>query len=314
MEDGASGGLPPMNEASARTGYGHNPLDRMSGRRDEAVFVDGLWRDATTRCLVLVGDDVAVRGGDTAPDPLFSAADVEAFGPCRERAFLGTGTVGALFAVRLDEPPSSLVAGVSLLGLRATATGGLVPPPLVGALGQAKSLLGWHGRHRFCPNCGAQSRVASAGWRRICDDCETQHFPRVDPVVIMLVARGDRCLLGRQTRFPQNLYSCLAGFIEPGETAEDAVRREIMEEAAVRVGRITYLATQPWPFPGSLMLGFLAEATSEAITVDRTELEDARWFSRHEVAAMLARRHPDGLICPQPIAVAHTLLSHWIGV
>ena len=312
MEQG--GGAPaPKAEQSARTGYGINPLDRQSGRRDDVVHVDAHWGAATTRCLVLAGEEVAIRGGAAAPDPLFRTAEALGFGRHEERAFLGVGASGALFALRIEDEPT-LPAGVSLLGLRAAATGDAVAPALLGALGQAKSLLGWHARHRFCPACGAPSRVASAGWRRVCDACGTQHFPRVDPVVIMLVARGDTCLLGRQTRFPPNMYSCLAGFIEPGETAEDAVRREVMEEAGIGVEAITYLATQPWPFPGSLMLGFLAQATSDALTIDETELEDARWVSRADVRLMLARRHPGGLTCPLPVAVAHTLLTHWAAI
>ena len=128
----------------------------------------------------------------------------------------------------------------------------------------------------------------------------------------MLVTRGDHCLLGRQTRFVAGSYSCLAGFISPGETIEDAVRREIMEEAGVRVGQVAYIASQPWPFPSSLMIGCFGEALSEAITIDRTELEDARWFARREVAAMLARTHPDGLITPPPMAIAHHLMQTWV--
>jgi NAD+ diphosphatase len=142
--------------------------------------------------------------------------------------------------------------------------------------------------------------------------CGTHHFPRTDPVSIMLVARGDECLLGRQRRFPAGSYSCLAGFVSPGETLEDSVRREVLEEAGIAVGRVSYALSQPWPFPSSLMIGCVAEALTREITLDEEELEDARWFGRDEVASMLDRRHPTGLITPPPMAIAHHLLRLWL--
>jgi NAD+ diphosphatase len=202
-------------------------------------------------------------------------------------------------------------ADLALTDLRTIAAQGLVAPPLVGILGQAKSLMGWHARHRFCPNCGAPTRLAAAGWRRECDACKAQHFPRVDPVVIMLAVDGEYCLLGRQARFPKGMYSCLAGFLEAGETIEDAVRREILEESGIATGRVAYLASQPWPFPSSLMLGCLAQAITREVEIDRIELEDARWFSREEAAAMLAGRHPGGLSAPQKMAIAHHIVRAW---
>jgi NAD+ diphosphatase len=188
----------------------------------------------------------------------------------------------------------------------------LLPPEELGPLGEAKSLLYWHQRHRFCSACGAPSRMAAGGWRRECDACAAQHFPRTDPVVIMLAVRGDACLLGRQARFVPGMYSCLAGFVEPGETIEEAVRRETREEAGIGIGRVDYLCSQPWPFPSSLMIGCLAEALDEALAIDRQELEDARWFGRTEAALILAGKHPDGLICPPPIAIAHHLLGAFV--
>jgi NAD+ diphosphatase len=189
---------------------------------------------------------------------------------------------------------------------------GLVALEHLPAFAQAKSLLGWHARHRFCANCGVPTEIVQAGWRRDCPACGMQHFPRTDPVVIMLVVHGDRCLLGRQPRFGKGMWSCLAGFVEPGETIEDAVRRETLEEAGVVCGRVTYFASQPWPFPMSLMIGCHAEALTAAITVDRTELEDARWFPRDEVAAMLMHRHPDGLTATHPYAIAHHIIRAWL--
>jgi NAD+ diphosphatase len=178
-------------------------------------------------------------------------------------------------------------------------------------LGQAKAILSWHVRHGFCANCGAATRPAAAGWRRECDACKAQHFPRTDPVVIMLALDGERCVLGRQSRWPMGMYSCLAGFVEPGETIEEAVRREIREEAGIACGEVAYLASQPWPFPSSLMIGCFARATSRDIVVDDVELEDARWFKHDEVMAMFDKRHPEGLTAPMPMAIAHHILRVW---
>jgi NAD+ diphosphatase len=156
----------------------------------------------------------------------------------------------------------------------------------------AKAVLGWHASHGFCATCGARSEVAQAGWRRDCPACGTQHFPRTDPVVIMLVTRGDRVLLGRSPGWPEGMASLLAGFVEPGETVEAAVRREVREEAGVEVGRVGYLASQPWPFPASLMLGCRGEALSEAIRRDPVELEWAGWVSRARLFGIFEGRDP----------------------
>ena len=153
--------------------------------------------------------------------------------------------------------------------------------------------------------------VEAAGWRRACLACGTQHFPRTDPVVIMMATEGERCLLGRQPRFPPGMYSCLAGFVEPGETIEDAVRREIAEEAGLAIGAVHYRGSQPWPFPASLMIGCLAEATSTTIVVDKDELEDARWVSREDTRAILEGRHAGGLVCPPVMAIANHLMRAW---
>jgi len=182
----------------------------------------------------------------------------------------------------------------------------------VAILGQAKAVVDWHTRHSFCARCGAPTRVVAAGWRRECDACKAQHFPRTDPVVIMLAVDGDDCLMGRQRRFPQGMYSSLAGFVEPGETIEEAVRREIREESGVECGAVRYVASQPWPFPSSLMIGCMARATTRDIRIDAEELEDARWFNRAEVRSMFERRHSDGLWVPNPMAIAHHLIRVWL--
>jgi NAD+ diphosphatase len=154
--------------------------------------------------------------------------------------------------------------------------------------------------------------MKDGGWKRECANCKAEHFPRTDPVVIMLVTSGDKCLLGRQKQFPPGMWSCLAGFVEAAETIEDAVRREIFEESGIRCTDVNYYMTQPWPYPSSLMIGCTARATSEDIVVDRAELEDARWFDRVEATLMLKREHPDGLAGPHPFAIAHHLVGRWL--
>jgi NAD+ diphosphatase len=191
-----------------------------------------------------------------------------------------------------------------------------IAPGEAAILAEARSLLDWHARHRFCAQCGSPTRIASAGWKRHCPECRASHFPRTDPVVIMLAIHGDRALLGRNRRRPGARFSCLAGFVEPGETPEEAVRREVREEAGVRCGRVRYLAAQPWPFPSSLMIGFLAEALTEEITVDTEELAEARWFSRDEIRNMVARAaagpdDPAQVSLPSPIAIAHHICRRW---
>ena len=198
---------------------------------------------------------------------------------------------------------------LKLIDLRSIAVGGLVPHDQAAMLAAAKALMHWHAHHRFCSNCGARTEVAVAGWRRDCKVCKATHFPRTDPVVIMLAVDGDACVLGRQPRFPKGMYSALAGFAEPGETIEAAVRREIWEEAGVECGAVQYFASQPWPFPASLMIGCFAEARGRSMKVDHVELEDARWFSREQAVALLERRHPDGLTAPIPMAIAHHLVK-----
>jgi NAD+ diphosphatase len=175
----------------------------------------------------------------------------------------------------------------------------------------ARALLSWHGSHGFCARCGQPSVVAMAGWQRSCPACGTQHFPRTDPVVIMLVTHGNRVLLGRSPGWPAGMYSCLAGFIEPGETIEAAVRRETHEETGVTVGPVRYLASQPWPFPASLMIGCHAEALTDTITVDPAELESAVWLTREEMVTVMAGEHP--VVKPaRKGAIAHFLIANWL--
>ncbi|AGI66313.1 putative NADH pyrophosphatase [Octadecabacter antarcticus 307] len=175
----------------------------------------------------------------------------------------------------------------------------------------ARALLGWHDSHSFCSACGTQSTAADAGWRRVCPACGTSHFPRTDPVVIMLIVSGDDVLVGRSPEWPDGMYSLLAGFVEPGETIEAAVRREVSEEAGIIVGDVTYLASQPWAFPSSLMIGCYGEATSTDITLDPIELEDARWVSRAEMEQAARGEHPK-IQSARNGAIAHFLLENWL--
>ncbi|MBD3664720.1 NAD(+) diphosphatase [Sulfitobacter aestuariivivens] len=174
-----------------------------------------------------------------------------------------------------------------------------------------KAIFGWHDIHNFCAQCGAKSDVAQAGWQRNCPACGASHFPRTDPVVIMLITHGNSVLMGRSPGWPEGMYSLLAGFVEPGETLEAAVRREVFEEAGVRVGAVSYLSSQPWPFPASLMFGCQGEATSREITIDPVEIEDALWVTREEMMEIFAGNHAT-ILPARKGAIAHFLLENWL--
>ncbi|HWM61698.1 MAG TPA: NAD(+) diphosphatase, partial [Rhizomicrobium sp.] len=177
--------------------------------------------------------------------------------------------------------------------------------------GQAKALLDWHKRHGFCPNCGTPTGFRDGGYRRLCPQCGAEHFPRTDPVVIMLPVFGNECLVGRSPRFPPQLYSAFAGFVEPGESMEEAARRELREEVNLAVGAVSYHASQPWPFPSSLMLGCYAQAQSRDFQIDGDEIEAARWLTKDEVRARLANSIEDEMKLPATIAIAHYLIRDW---
>jgi NAD+ diphosphatase len=297
----------PAEEPSARTGFARNRIDRRSEKRGEDA-VGTARAAARPRLYLFHGDKVMLRG----TDPLFTVGEAANLGLQRaETILLGWTHGGPRLSGVIPEAVSLPGGTVAETDLRSVATEAAVSPESIGALAQARSLLNWHQRHRFCSVCGQPSVMKIGGYRRDCPSCGAEHFPRTDPVVIMLTIDGDRCLLGRQQRFVTNMYSCLAGFLEPGETVEDAVRRETFEESGIKVGRVRYHASQPWPFPSSLMIGCHAEAKSTEITRDEAELEDCRWFPRTEVRAMLAGTHPNGLKAPQPVAIAHHLIRFW---
>jgi NAD+ diphosphatase len=303
-------------KSSATLGFAHNALDRLANARDDEAFQAEAAADPRARTLAVLGESVAVRrGAGGALDLWFGFGEAEALGRAGQRVFLGRDARGPAFAVQVEteaEEPLAGHDGLELLNLRQVAAEGSVVPDDLGALAEGKSLLSWHASHRFCGKCGAATLSSTSGWKRTCPACGLHHFPRTDPVVIMLATDGERCLLGRQPRFPAGMYSCLAGFLEPGETIEAAVRREIGEEAGIQCGAVTYLGCQPWPFPASLMIGCLVDAASTDIAIDAEELEDARWFTRAEVRAMLEGRHPEGLTCPMPMAIAHHIVLAWV--
>jgi NAD+ diphosphatase len=290
-------------------------LDRAAHLRGDDAKLMAMEERGDTRAYVVHRDSLLVKHDDAGPRALLSIPEALALGANPGTIFLGLRDGAAVFGMGIGAPAVEKLAGRSdaaLTDLRGMAMQGTVPPEQLSAVAMAKSLVSWHQRHGYCANCGTRTSMAQGGWKRDCSNCKAEHFPRTDPVVIMLVTKGDRCLLGRQKQFPQGMYSCLAGFVEAAETIEDAVRREIFEESGIRCVDVGYYMTQPWPYPSSLMIGCTATAVTEDITVDHTELEDARWFSRDEAALMLKRQHPDGLSGPHPFAIAHHLVGRWL--
>ena len=309
--------MPPRPDLGPKPllGYTASILARVAERRTDEAFLAACAADAKAGTFAIGGELVVMRRTSNGLDPLFRADEARALAPPAETVFLGLAGEAGRFGIALDpEATKGLKARPDLVvtDLRSIAVQGLVPPDDLAPLAEAKALLAWHARHRFCANCGAPTRVSQAGWKRECPSCKVEHFPRTDPVVIMLAVHGDRCLLGRAGRFVANMWSCLAGFVEPGESIEEAARRETLEEAGITCGRVTYFASQPWPFPMSLMIGCHAQATNADITVDREELEDARWFTRDEVALMFVGGHPEGISIPPPIAIAHHIIRAWV--
>jgi NAD+ diphosphatase len=298
-----------------RLGYTASLIERASEKRNDEAFLHALLADERAGAYAIAGEMVVLKAGDEIHDPMFRPDEVAALGPQTETVFLGLVDGAGRFGVGLDPSvvePLKAQNRFVVTDLRSIAMQGLVAQDHLPPLAEAKAMLHWHARHRFCSNCGAPSTLTEAGWRRDCPACKATHFPRTDPVVIMLAIDGERCLLGRQTRFVKGMWSCLAGFVEPGETIEEAVRRETREEAGITCGKVRYFATQPWPFPMSLMIGCHAEALTSDIAVDRSELEDARWFDREEAAQMLLRRHPVKLGTPPPVAIAYHIIRAFV--
>ena len=293
--------------------FAGSPLERVDFRRRDAAWIAERLADRESRFLPVWRLSVPVREGGQ-PELVWIDCDRRPDGG-PEPILLGIHGGRAHFALdvsSLGDPVAELgLAEASYPDLRAVASRLAGGEAAIAA--QARHLVDWHARHRFCSVCGQPSKVGDAGHVRRCSssECATEHFPRTDPVVIMLVTNGDRCLLGRQPKWPHPFFSALAGFVEPGETLEEAVRREVFEEAGVHVGSVRYHSSQPWPFPASLMMGCMAEATTEEIRVDSHELEDARWFTRDEARAALAGKSKE-LALPPPLAIAHQLVRAWV--
>ena len=291
-----------------------DPLDRSAHMREDAEKLFALEGKATSRAYVIHRDSLVVKQDGDSVRAALTIKEAVALGANPGTIFLGMRDGAPYFGMGIPQAAAEKLTtqeGVAVEPLRNLATQGQVAPNELAAIATAKSLVHWHQRHGFCSNCGARTQMAQAGWKRECPSCKTEHFPRTDPVVIMLVTDGERCLLGRQKQFLKGMWSCLAGFLEPGETIEDAVRREIFEEAGIECTDVRYYKAQPWPFPYSLMIGCTARAVTTDINVDRNELEDARWFTREEVRKMFADTHPEGYRAPNGIAIAHHLLGQW---
>jgi NAD+ diphosphatase len=220
----------------------------------------------------------------------------------------GTPWLAAPSLLDFDHLPD----GMRAVDLRTIIAQGLIASAELGNLAYGAALHNWHSTNAFCSRCGAASVLAAGGAKRVCKNCKAEHFPRTDPVAIMLVTYENKCLLGRSPHFPPGMYSCLAGFIEAGETIEEAVRRETFEESGITLGEVTYVASQPWPMPHSLMIGCFAEALTDTIHFDPNELEDCRWCNKAELAMMLDGTHPDGLTAPLEGAIARYLMAAWV--
>ena len=295
--------------------YGGSRIARAADYRGDAAKLAALTESEDAGCYLIGGELVVLKQHGEMLDPMFSVAEARALGAARETVFLGLLDGAPRFGAGLDPAaigPLKARTDLRLIDLRTIAVQSVVASEHVPPLAEAKAVLGWHARHRFCPNCGAASLSKQGGWRRDCPSCGAEHFPRTDPVVIMLPISGERCVLGRSPRFPQTMWSCLAGFAEPGESIEEAVRREVLEEVGIACARVKYFDSQPWPFPSSLMIGCHAVALTEDIAVDRNEIEDARWFDRDELKLMLTRSHPQGLTTPPPIAIAHHIIRAFV--
>jgi NAD+ diphosphatase len=329
QSDGGAEGMRIAGTATFGGGAGAGRLDRAGHLRSDADALKAFWSDGGTKVLPLWRGKPLIAGegrdrlGWLAPGHEIVCLSGES------ALFLGLQSGVARFAVDISgwtPPDLDAAALAAFFDPSEQHHPALQPDECFAELRQvmtrltasdaeivatAKALLGWHRSHRFCSYCGHQSLMFEGGWRRSCPDCGTHHFPRSDPVVIMLVVHGNRLLLGRSPGWPEGMYSLLAGFVEPGETIEAAVRREVAEETALRAGRVRYLASQPWPFPSSLMLGCLAEVENTDVVLDRVELEDALWMSREDLVTVLAGRH-SRVRGARPGAIAHFLIRNWL--
>lgn len=289
---------------STRIAFAGAPLDRADHIRSDPAALEALmdWR---ARLLKLDGLDPVIT-----PEGSLDWGTLADSNPESELVFLGLADGRGCFA----EVSPSLIGSVAPPNPRLWAAMASLELSELATYGGARSLVDWHARHRYCARCSSPTVITKGGWQRSCtsDTCKAEHFPRVDPVTIMLVEHEGQLLLGRQPRFPPRRFSALAGFVEPGESIEEAVAREVFEEAGVRVREVSYVASQPWPFPSSLMIGCHSIAESGELSIDKTELEEARWFTRAEVTEAMSGSEDGAFIAPPPHAVAHHLLKWWL--
>jgi NAD+ diphosphatase len=306
---------PPMTTIP----FSGSQLDRASDRRTDARWLEEQLHDPDSLVWPFWQLRPLIRSGSgseagKSPSYLTVEAARQITDPNGPLIFLGLDNGRAIFALDIvtetNPTDKRLLAGIGEF-CEARAAAQMLSLESAAVLGQAKALIDWHKRHRFCPNCGAETFLADGGYRRHCVACGADHFPRTDPVVIMLAIHGDACLVGRSQRFAKGMFSALAGFIEPGETIEEAVVREVFEETRVRVHNVTYFAAQPWPFPSSLMIGCFAEAEARELMIDTNELAEAFWLEKAKLRALFSGQPVNGLTVPPPIAIAHHLLKRF---
>jgi NAD+ diphosphatase len=300
--------------AMPRNFYAFAEIDRAGRYRRDAAWLSARIADPTSRFLPVWRNQNLVHAAAEAPRAALLLPH-EVAREAGETVLLGVDDSGAFFALDLsahDEPLTTIRHPAPLEFTDLRRVGPVIDRHEGSLLAYARGMMWWHARHRFCGVCGSPAASADAGHVRRCTNpaCATSHFPRTDPAVIMLVTDGERCLLGRQRVWPKGQHSTLAGFVEPGESLEDAVAREVHEETGIVVGEVRYHSSQPWPFPSSIMLGFTAEARSTAITVDPEELEDARWFER---GFILAHEDDDEFRLPRRDSIARRLIEDWLG-
>ena len=296
--------------------FAGNPLDRASDRRADPDWLAGQLASSDSLGVAIwngrpLVEDAKEGGKQIAYLPAKLVADLA---QGEERLLsMGLWKDTAVFAVDLEGPADPADGPLEGLGkfedLRAVAL--KLPPTEAAIVATAKQMFEWRRRHGHCAVCGQPSRAVDGGWKRKCPSCETEHFPRTDPVVIMLPYHGDRCMLGRQEDWPKGMFSALAGFLEPGESIEEACARELNEEAGLHAVKVRYHSTQPWPYPSSLMIGLIAEVEDEEGSPDQTELSEVRWFTRDEARQLIAGQI-EGVAAPQRLAIAHQLIKAWV--
>lgn len=294
-----------------QTFFSGNPLDRADHLRKIPSTMEEMLQSPDARLMIVCGGNIL---SDQIGAILWLSHRQCAYLPLSTVIFLGLDGGEPRYAASVggsEEEFDGLFPNAKFRDARALALKIGTAHPDLGIVAQAKSMLSWHESHRFCAKCGAESDLSRAGYERLCPSCGASHFPRTDPVVIMLATHGEEALVGRGPHLPPGFFSALAGFMEPGETIEEAVARELMEEAGIPVSEVEIIANQPWPWPSSLMIGCIAKADSKELTLDETEIDDARWITRDLAESALRGELPDFFV-PPPLAIAHNLLIHWM--